>query len=534
MTFGPVAGAPIAALAFGITSTGPATSFTAETARIEPSVWLVEITTASTTVAVSDRGWIEEPGDSGTIVKYPPRLIEAPAIELSVPIYPSADRRASVSAGELLIANGDGGVDSLAGDWTVAGRTVTIYRAPHRRPEHAPRATWERVATLRTAAAFGGTQTLRLPLSFRTAALEDDVCNTYSGAGGANGDPGLTGRNKPQLFGLVRNISPVQVEAGRLIYQIHDGAMQQVLAVRDSGVPLASDGDVANYAALQSATVALGTYKTCLATGHIRVGGVPIALTVDARGSSTGGYPSTAGGLAAQILSTYTGTTVSAAAFGGWRAAEAGMLLRDGTVADALDRLAAGLGSAWWGVDTNGDWIAGAIAAPEGQGTGIVIRDAMLSGAPEEVAGASPPWWRVRVGYQRLDTVQRGADLAGSVTAADRAYYETPQRTATATDRSAYISYPLAVAGPDIPGVLDSASEAQAAAAAVLALLKVPRRSYIVRIGRNVAGLRWWEMRPGTVVRLEWPYIAALANGRTMIVRGISARGDVAEMELWG
>jgi hypothetical protein len=41
-------------------------------------------------------------------------------------------------------------------------------------------------------------------------------------------------------------------------------------------------------------------------------------------------------------------------------------------------------------------------------------------------------------------------------------------------------------------------------------------------------------MRPGTVVRLEWPYIAALANGRTMIVRGISARGDVAEMELWG
>ena len=65
MTFGPVAGAPIAALAFGITSTGPATSFTAETARIEPSVWLVEIATASTTVAVSDRGWIEDPGHGG-------------------------------------------------------------------------------------------------------------------------------------------------------------------------------------------------------------------------------------------------------------------------------------------------------------------------------------------------------------------------------------------------------------------------------------------------------------------------------------
>lgn len=535
MTFGPVAGAPIAALAFGITNTGPISSFSAETARIEPSVWLVEIATDSTTVAVSDRGWIQEPGDSGTIVKYPPRLLEPPAIELAVPIYPSGDRRVAVQAGELLLANGDGGVDTLGGNWAIAGRTATIYRAPHRRPTHAARSTWETVATLRTAAAFGGTQRLRMPLKSGAPDLAEAVCSTYTGAGGANGDPQLAGQSKPVLFGLVRNLAPVQIEAGRLIYQIHDGAMSQVLAVRDAGVPLIADGDVANYAALQSATVALGTYKTCLATGHIRLGGVPVRLTVDARGSTgSGGYPATAAGVAAQIINTYTATATTAGAFGAWRAAEAGIYLRGGTVADALDRLAAGLGVAWWGSGANGGWIGGTLVAPELQGTGIAIGPASLAQPPEEVPSTVPPWWRASVGYQRLDVVQAGADLVSTVSAADRDYYGRQQRTATATDRTVRITYPLAVDGDEVPGVLDGAGDAAAVAADMLALFKVPRRAWVVRLGANTGRIRWWDLSLGTPVRLTWPYVTALASGKTLLVRSISARGDAAELELWG
>lgn len=535
MTLGPVAAAPIAAFAFGITATGPATSATAESARTEPSVWLVEIVTDSATVAVSDRGWLKEPADTASITKYPPRLLEPPAIELSIPVYPSQDRRASISAGELRIANGDGGVNSLTGDWTVAGRAVTIYRAPHRRPVHAPRSTFERVATLKTAAAFGGTSTLRMPLQSGAKTLNDPACGTYTGAGGINGDAGLAGANIPRLFGLVRNIAPVQVEAGKLIYQLHDGALSQVLAVRDAGVALVPGGDVASYAALQSATVAAGTFQTSLATGHFRVGTVPLRLTADARGATaSGGYPATAGALAAQILSLSTGSTVSPTAFAAWRTAEAGIVVRGGTVADALDRLAAGLGTAWWGTDTNGNWIGGAVTAPETLGTGIAIRESMLAAPPEEVTGALPPWWRARVGYQRLDLVQSGADLVTSVSAADRDYYGRLQRTAIASDTAVQSAYPLAVDGEEVPGVLDSAGEASAAAAELLALFKEPRRSWLVRLGPRADGLPWWQLSLGSPVRLIWKYAAPLASGRTLLVRSISARGDDAELELWG
>lgn len=535
MTFGPVAGGAIAALAFGITNTGPATTATFETARIEPSVWLVEIVTDSTTVAVSDRGWIQEPSDTGTIVKYPPRLLEPPAVELQVPVYPSADRRVAVQAGELLIANGDGGVDVLGGNWAIAGRTATIYRAPHRRPTHAARSTWETIATLRTTAAFGGTQALRMPLKSGAPDLAEAICNTYSGAGGINGDPQIAGQNKPRLFGLARNIAPVQVEAGLLIYQIHDGAMSQVLAVRDLGNALTFDGDVASYAALQSATVARGTFKACLATGHIRVGEVPFRLTVDARGSTgSGGYAATAGAAAAQIINTYTATATTAGAFGAWRAAEAGMFLRGGTVADALDRLAAGLGVAWWGSDINGGWVGGSLVAPELQGTGLSLGPASLAQPPEEVPSTAPPWWRASVGYQRLDVVQSGADLVSVVSAADRDYYGRQQRTAVASDTAVQSAYPLAVDGEEVPGVLDSAGDAAAVAADMLALFKVPRRAWTVRLGANTGRIRWWDLSLGTPVRLTWPYVTALANGKTLLVRSISARGDAAELELWG
>lgn len=535
MTFDSVAGSPIAALAFGITNTGPATTATFETARIEPSVWLVEIVTNTTTVAVSDRGWIQELGDTGSIVKYPPRLLEPPAIELQVPIYPSADRRVAVQAGELRIANGDGNMDTLGGNWAIAGRTATIYRAPHRRPTHAARSTWERITTLRTASAFGGTQQLRMPLKSGAPDLAEAICNSYSGAGGINGDAQIAGQNKPRLFGLARNIAPVQVEAGKLIYQLHDGAMSQVLAVRDAGVALVPGGDVASYAALQSVTVALGTFKTCLATGHIRVGGVPIRLTVDARGSTgSGGYPATAGAVAAQIINTYTATATTAGAFGAWRAAEAGMFLRGGTVADALDRLAAGLGVAWWGTDVSGNWIGGSLVAPELHGTGVAIGAAALAQPPEEVPSTVPPWWRASVGYQRLDVMQTGADLVSTVLAADRDYYGRQQRTATSTDRTVRITYPLAVDGEEVPGVLDGAGDASAVAADMLALFKLPRRAWTVRLGANTGRVRWWDLALGSPVRLMWPYVTALANGKTLLVRSISARGDAAELELWG
>jgi len=55
-----------------------------------------------------------------------------------------------------------------------------------------------------------------------------------------------------------------------------------------------------------------------------------------------------------------------------------------------------------------------------------------------------------------------------------------------------------------------------------------------VRLGANTGRIRWWDLALGTPVRLTWPYVTALASGKTLLVRSISARGDAAELELWG
>lgn len=537
--FSPVAGGPVADLGLATTATGPSTTATVESARIEPSVWLVEVVTTAggATVGLSDRGWIQEPGDTGSIVKYPPRLLESPAVELQIPIYPSSSRRSAVSAGELRIANGDydATMNTLAGDWTVAGRNVRIYRAPHRRPTHAARSTWQQIATLRTAATFAGTSTLRLPLQSSAGDLDGPACNTYAGTGGQEGDAALAGRNKPRVFGFVRNISPVQTDAAKLIYQIHDGAMSAVVGVRDRGNALTNIGDYANYATLESMTLLAGGYATCLSTGHIRLGSVATELTVDARGSTgNGGYPTSTGALAAQILAVAGGQTVTGDAFVGWSSAEAGIVLRGGTVAAAMDRLAAGLGPVWWGAGIDGAWRGGVIPAPETAGVAATIREAFLAAPPEETNATQAPWWRARVGYQGLDLVQRGADLADIVTAAARAYYSTAQRTAEASDATIRSTYPLAVDGEELPAVLDGAGEAAAVASQMLALYGARRRSWTVRLGPMAGRIAWWELELGQAVRLEWSKIAPLASGRTLIVRGISARGDNAILELWG
>jgi hypothetical protein len=137
------------------------------------------------------------------------------------------------------------------------------------------------------------------------------------------------------------------------------------------------------------------------------------------------------------------------------------------------------------------------------------------------------------VGYQRLDRVQTGGDLADAVTAADREYYSTAQRFAEASDTGVLTAYPMAMDADAVPGVLDSSGEAQAVADELMELYSVPRRQWSVRVGVS-SRLRWWDLELGSAVVLTWPSISTLSAGKTLIVRGVSARGDFAELELWG
>lgn len=487
---------------------------------------------------LSDRGWVGEPLDSVyPNVLFLPRLAEPPALEQTIPLYPDAPRRLASSAGELRMVNADQALDELAGDWSVAGREVVIYRGPHRRPRHSPFTDFVTVARMRASAAAVGTSVLSLPLRPVASDLTLQVCNTYSGTGGQEGPSGLAGQPKPKLYGLKRNFDPVLVDTGLLAYQLHDGPMQSVIEVRDRGVPLTFGANFATYSALAGASVAAGTYSTCLAAGFIRVGATPSLLTVDAQGdndASTGGY---AGGTASSIARKLIQGPGGVAAVDGarflWQAGETGLYLLGGTVAEALDAIAAGV-FGWWGTDRNGQYIGGQISAPETMVTTLSIEPRMVASPPIEVGTPRPPWWRVRVGYRAFARTQTGEQLAGSVTAANRELYGRATTLYTVADIAVSSAYPLAEDVPEIVSAYDTAGDAQALAEKLLALFKKPRRLFQVAIRPGAGGFAWPTLEIGACLLLKWPYTKALAAGRPVIVQGISVRGDAVTLTLWG
>lgn len=127
---------------------------------------------------------------------------------------------------------------------------------------------------------------------------------TITGAtwvGSLEGDVSIAGKSKPRCFGVKPQIEPILVDPQRLVYQIEDGSMQAIPAVRDSGDPLTPGSDLSN---IYLSVPVPGTFNTCLAKGLFRLGSSPVgAVTCDAEGSNDGslGYVSSAAGIARKM-----------------------------------------------------------------------------------------------------------------------------------------------------------------------------------------------------------------------------------------
>lgn len=494
-----------------------------------------DLVTATPVLRYSDRGWIGEETDAAAPnVIYPARMIEPPALEYAVPVRPEGARRRAFVAGEIMLANGDGTLDSLAGNWSVGGQTVTILRGPHTRPRHAALSSFLTVAILRAGGPASGTTRLRLPMLDASGDLGVPVSALYGGTGGADGDADLEGQPKPMLYGIKRRFEPVQINAATSIYQIHDGVISAVLAVRDRGADYAFEADVANYAALAATAPASGCYRTCLAAGLVRVepsGASVSLLTVDARGDVGTGYSAgTPASIARKLLAGPGGLSsaqVAADAFGAWPVGEAGLLLRGGTVAQAMDVLAAGV-AGWWGPDRLGRITGGQIEAPEALSPAWDVSTPMLRAPPEEAEAAAPPRWRVTIGYQVPGRILDGEDLAGSVSAADRAAWGREYQSAVSADLATQAAYRQSEDAEPLPSVFDAEADAAALALRLREMHGVPRRTW--RAALNRSGL---AVQPGDAVRLTWPR-HGLSGGKVLIVRAVSVRGDRTDVLLWG
>lgn len=263
-----------------------------------------------------------------------------------------------------------------------------------------------------------------IPLVGRGDRLEKTnlLTSSFAGTGGVEGTSDIAGNLKPVCFGRALNIEPVLVDAAKQVYQVHDGAIDDIEMVFENALAVNSAPlTAANSSALYSMTIPEGQWAKCPNAGIFRLGGQPSSLvTADVRGAKIGGvYSANIATIATAIL-TRAGVLsahidpVTFAAFGD----KSWSLYADTQM------------SVWEAVTTAFAHAAGIVFADE---TGVFRAGSYLSNAtpttlmadrsslPLVIAGTtkqlevSPPVWRLKYGHSRAWRVHTTSEISASI-----------------------------------------------------------------------------------------------------------------------
>lgn len=146
---------------------------------------------------------------------------------------------AKVGAGEMILANPGGALDALL-EYAWDGRAATAYYGP--RDGTFPDDFTAHAMTMEQAE-FTRTE-VRIRLRDKMLDLDKPLQATkYAGSNtlpsGTEGVTDLKGKPKPLAYGgPIRNVNPPCVNTSKLLYQIHDGALDSIVELRDRGVSL--------------------------------------------------------------------------------------------------------------------------------------------------------------------------------------------------------------------------------------------------------------------------------------------------------
>lgn len=227
---------------------------------------------------------------SGITIPYSPELYNR-ALEavISQPII-STESMDGPTFGNVVLAN-DGRLNHLI-NYSFGDRPIEVYLV--RNGDYATRSPLFFGLVDRVVVGYEVDITVKDILSLLDAAV---VRGKFSGDNilpyGIEGDRDMEGQTKPRVIGKVFNVSPTLINSAKLIYGINwdrDGspaALYEITEIRDKGVPLPIEGDVATSVDLQNTSVTNGYVKTCLAEGMFRTGSIPVGgVTADAQAQS--------------------------------------------------------------------------------------------------------------------------------------------------------------------------------------------------------------------------------------------------------
>lgn len=249
-------------------------------------------------------------------------------------------------------------------------------------------------------------------------AVSGEASLSISGAtwvGTNEGQRDLCGVQKPLIYGAVKHFEPVLIDAARLIYQVHDGPIETMIAY-DSGVPLTDNGDTSD---LFGASVASGNFKTDKGRGLFRLGSGPTGpLTVSAGGDATDGYTNVAGEIIRRIAlrAGLREDQIDAGALNALSVARPGaiglLVEPEMTAEDAITRVCHSVG-AYWTFSRKGLLSVGIVGQPE---TSLVeVTEADFEDGSLERTPATTPVKSWAVGYGRNYRVFSPEEIAGAI-----------------------------------------------------------------------------------------------------------------------
>lgn len=428
--------------------------------------FLLEITgydsdlAAERVLRYSSVGYQTQPGDTPANTFYEPRLEIPFNLQQSVLDDGYSGGGGSGGFGESVLRNDDDLI-SFISDLGLDGRSAKLLVGDTESP-------YSTFTTL-----FSGTMTgveftwdtVVIKLKDKSTLLDVDIQTTKylgnnslpSGVEGTADD--LKDQQKPLCYGECLNITPSWVNTSKMIFQVHDGAIEDVVNVYGNGVALIKGADYPVLADFYSNSPAGGTFYTCKAYGLFRLG--PYfdgAITADVKGDKTGGtYVYKAADIVKRVVNTRTVVTsaeVDAISLSAANTAvpyTVGFYVEAGStdsVFDSLSSFLEGLGVFWfWKRD--GKMYFGNFSLPLTSPLTTMTEDDLIDMdrlPPHDLEGGNPAY-SAEVEYARNYTVQTKSDLAGYAVQIGRLTFTADEyRKSTSTDASVQTKHKLASA----------------------------------------------------------------------------------------
>lgn len=460
-------------------------------------IYLVEITAAidaagtTTVLRYSSKDFTTEPSDTPPNAYYDARVVNPASISRNMFSNGTTSGASRVGYGAVELTNVDGGLDYML-PYSFDGRSLVIKIGK----EGAAFSTFATILSGTMEQAEFTFSKVTILARDKLAILDKPLqTNLYAGnntlPAGVEGVADIAKKTKPLLYGQVFNIQPVMVNSSKLIYQINDGAIASVSGVYDKGVALTFEADVATNALLQATAPAAGYYRTCLAEGFIRLGSTPTGLiTCDATQGSAVGNRTVAQILKAVALKggilegdivagdVTALDTLNSSVVGVW-------LEGTETAIYIMDMIALSVG-AYYGFNAAGLFKMGRFNIPSGAVNIEINSNNIISIEHNRTNDTDKgiPAYRAKINYQKNYTVQ-DFDLAGAVTVDKRNVLSQASLSVLAEDLAIKTQYNLAIELTR-DSLLTTQANAQTEAARVLALYKVSRDLYTVRLALDL------------------------------------------------